>query len=660
MRIILLQRDETVQYAAAELHKYIVQMSRGSLLPQICPDVTASREDAIVLGLLEDLGRDTSDLFDSFIEDIIDVDITNGAGLIAGSNPRSILMGVYKYCHSAGCRFLRPGPDGDYIPQADLLNHSFRYRKKADYPYRGQCSEGAVSYEHMRDTVYWLPKVGMNMYMIEGIVPFSYMHKWYGHVGNTQLRQPGQVTDYDMLLDYVNLLERDIKRAGLQLHTLGHGWMFAGMGVKEGPPASMKTLPDWSEKHLALVNGKREIHNGLFYTQLCYSNPDTRKYMVDSLVDYIRRKPHVDFVHAWLADSKNNHCECPECVKMHPSEWYVQFLNELDEALEAIGSKTRIVFIMYVDTERPPVINKLKNPNRFVLLTAIGLHYDKGYACEPYTGAVPPFRRNDYHPPVPALRMKWHRDWKAHCDNIHSIIFEYRFYTDMYCDLGNMQIARETYRDMKSLDQTLGVQGCMNDQTHRMDMPTSLPEITMGQTLFDRDTDFEALRDAYFDGAFGRDGSCCREYLEELSRLLCPSNYRIGGKTGVEEATFGDMELKKRGWIGNPQVAEKAARIPAVIEAFLPVIRKNLSDATDPARLLSWQYLAYHAEICTRFSRILLAGGENRMEDARSHYFELEDYLSRHELEFHRGFDVFLFLRSMRFKLDLPNIDYYA
>lgn len=660
MRIILLQQDETVQYAAAELHKYIVQMSRGSLLPQICSDANASRENAIVLGLLEELGREASDLFDPFIEDIIDVDIINGVGLIAGSNPRSILMGVYKYCHSAGCRFLRPGPDGDYIPQADLLNHSFRYRKKADYPYRGQCSEGAVSYEHMRDTVYWLPKVGMNMYMIEGIVPFSYMHKWYGHVGNTQLRQPGQVTDYDMLLDYVNLLERDIKRAGLQLHTLGHGWLFSGMGIKEGPPSAVQTLPEAAKKHLAMLGGKREVNRAFFYTQLCYSNPETRKLMVDTLVDYIKRKPHVDFVHAWLGDSKNNHCECPECVKMHPSEWYVQFLNELDEALEAIGSKTRIVFIMYVDTERPPVINKLKNPNRFVLLTAIGLHYDKGYACEPYTGAVPPFRRNDYHPPVPALRMKWHRDWKAHCDNIHSIIFEYRFYTDMYCDLGNMQIARETYRDMKSLDQTLGVQGCMNDQTHRMDMPTSLPEITMGQTLFDRDTDFEALRDDYFDGAFGRDGSRCREYLEELSRLLCPSNYRIGGKTGVEEATFGDMELKKRGWIGNPQVAEKAARIPGVIEAFLPVIRKNLSDATDPAQLLSWQYLAYHAEICTRFSRILLAGGENRMEDARSHYFALEDYLSRHELEFHRGFDVFLFLRSMRFKLDLPNIDYYA
>jgi len=659
MKIILLQGCETVQYAAEELKKYVTAMSRGAIVPALCHDPEEDRTGAIVLGLLEALGRDTSDLSDPFIEDIIDVDITNGVGFIAGSNPRSILMGVYKYCHSAGCRFLRPGPDGDYVPQADLLNHSFRYRKKADYPFRGECSEGAVSYEHMRDTVYWLPKIGMNMYMIEGVVPYTYMHKWYGHVGNSLLRQKGQVTDYDMLLNYVNLLERDIKKAGLQLHTLGHGWMFSGMGVKEGPPASMKTLPDWSEKHLALVNGKREIHNGLFYTQLCYSNPDTRKYMVDSLMDYIRRKPHVDFVHAWLADSKNNHCECPECVKMHPSEWYVRFLNELDEALEAEGFDTRIVFIMYVETERPPVINKLKHPERFVLLTAIGLHYDTGYNIPEYTGEVPPFVRNQYKPPEASLRLKWHRDWKTHCGNIPSIIFEYRFYMDMYSDLGNMQIARETHRDMRSLDKTLGVQGCMDDQTHRLDLPTSLPMITMGETLFDKSTDFEQLADTYFTGAFGSDGQKCRDYLEALSRLLCPSNYRIGGRNGVEEATFGDMEIQKKGWIGNPEVAAKAAKIPGVIEAFLPVIRKNISDATDPARLLSWQYLQYHAEICTRFSRILRAGAEGRLEDARSHYSDLAQWLSLHEMEFHRGFDVFLFLRSIRFKLDLGNFDYY-
>jgi len=97
MKIILLQGCETVQYAAEELKKYVTAMSRGAIVPALCHDPEEDRTGAIVLGLLEALGRDTSDLSDPFIEDIIDVDITNGVGFIAGSNPRSSLMGVYKY-----------------------------------------------------------------------------------------------------------------------------------------------------------------------------------------------------------------------------------------------------------------------------------------------------------------------------------------------------------------------------------------------------------------------------------------------------------------------------------------------------------------------------------------------------------------------------------
>ena len=51
-------------------------------------------------------------------------------------------------------------------------------RKKADQPFRGQCIEGAVSYENVRDTIEWLPKVNANLFMIQQIVvlikfPFS-------------------------------------------------------------------------------------------------------------------------------------------------------------------------------------------------------------------------------------------------------------------------------------------------------------------------------------------------------------------------------------------------------------------------------------------------------------------------------------------------------
>lgn len=665
LKIVFKQADDTVLYAAQELKKYVLQMSRALIVPQLhaVEEVSiAEAEEGIVLGTLEELGLDCGDLEDAFIEDIIDISIENGHGYIAGSNPRSILMGVYKYCTSAGCRFIRPGADGDYVPKADLKNHSFCYRKKADYPFRGECCEGAISYEHMRDTVYWLPKIGMNMYMIEGLVPYTYMHKWYGHVSNPKLRPKGQVTDHQMLWDYVRLLEQDVKKTGLQLHTLGHGWMFKKQGITGGP-ASMQqaALTDEDKQYLALVKGKRDLYgNSAFFTHYCYSNPKARRVLIDNILEYIAEKPFVDFIHVWLADAVNNHCECEECQKRHPSDHYICLLNELDEALTEIGSKARLVFIGYTDTERPPQELTLKNPGRFVYLSAMGSHYEKGYkkVVEAPLGQIPEYRRNEYHPAPDTVRFHWKDQWKKLCGNIPNVIYEYRYYTDMYCDLGHMQLSRETYRDMKDLVD-VGFDGCMSDQTHRMYMPTALPMILMGEAQFDRSRSFEEIAVDYFAGAFGEEHEKCRDYLEKLSVLLCPSNFRVGGQTGVEEAGLGNTETRKLSWQNNPEVAEKAAQIPALLDAFLPVIEKRIGTEMDFARRLSWVYLKHHSEICRRFGAILLAGAQGDMELARERFVPLRDYLAEHELEFHNVFDLFLFIRAVSLKLELKIEGYY-
>ena len=89
------------------------------------------------------------------------------------------------------------------------------------------------------------------------------------------------------------------------------------------------------------------------------------------------------------------------------------------------------------------------------------------------------------------------------------------------------------------------------------------------------------------------------------------------------------------------------------------MINKNISVADNEAQRQSWVYLKYHAKICTLLSYVLLAGAENRSVDAQARYYEMEEYLSEHEMEFHNAFDVFLFLRTVRSKIDLPAIPYY-
>lgn len=665
MRISFISGNECTSYAAEELKKYIVAMSDGAILPEIVcieePKLPSERE--IVLGLLSELGLDQSGLDDPMVDDIIDVKIQNLTGYIAGSNPRSILMGVYRYCESAGVRYIRPGENGDYIPSADLLNHSFALRKKADYPFRGECCEGAIGYEHMRDTVYWLPKIGMNMYMIEGMVPYTYMHKWYGHVYNTKHRIPGQVTDYAMLEKYIGRLERDVKRAGLQLHTLGHGWMFEKLGIHHADEKTTKTLiaklTDEEKSLLALVDGERGLYgDSTFYTHFCYSNPAARKMLCDFMVEYAQKKPHVDFIHMWLADATNNQCECEECRKHEPSDWYVMMLNELDERLTEIGSDAKIVFIAYVDTIRPPKVLKLNNPRRFILLSAMGGFYEEGYKNEECTEEIPPYERNNFKSFSAPLRMRCHRDWKEICKGIPSFIYEYRYYVDMYCDLSQMRISYETSRDMKALTD-VSFNGCISDQTHRMYMPTSLPLITMGNTLFDKSTDFDNLKDDYFLSAFGENGLLVKEYLDKLSVLLSPSNFRVGGKGGVEEEGVGFVEARLRSWVNNPDVAKRAEEIPALLDSFIPTIKLNVSAAQDPAQRLSWIYLNYHAKIIRYHGKILQAGASNDLEGARAIFDELRDHISEHELEFHPVFDLFLYLRAIAQKIGVNMPGYY-
>ena len=128
MNIFISSTHETVLYAAEELKKYITAMSRGAVSPVIATEKADG--NTITLGTLEELSLDASDVTDAFLEDVIDIKVDALSGYIAGSNYRSVLMAVYKFCYSAGCRYIRPGENGDYIPHVDLTSHSFTYRKK--------------------------------------------------------------------------------------------------------------------------------------------------------------------------------------------------------------------------------------------------------------------------------------------------------------------------------------------------------------------------------------------------------------------------------------------------------------------------------------------------------------------------------------------------
>ena len=103
--------DETLEYAVSELSAYIQRMSNHTVIPTAQHKFEMPRENVegtIRLGLLSEFGLCEDGADDPYVDDVIDIDITGLTGYIAGSNIRSILLGVYRFLNSAGARWVRP------------------------------------------------------------------------------------------------------------------------------------------------------------------------------------------------------------------------------------------------------------------------------------------------------------------------------------------------------------------------------------------------------------------------------------------------------------------------------------------------------------------------------------------------------------------------
>ncbi len=206
----------TMDYAAKELKKYLDKVT-GTLgfakIKKMDALPAKAGEGEILLGFLSDFGLSTDEVEDPMLDDVIDVKIEKGTGYIAGSNERSILFGVYDYFKSMGCLWVRPGPMGEHIVSCDVMKHDFVYHKKADVRFRGECLEGSPSYEHIRATITFAPKVHMNLFMMENIVPYNYMSRWYRHSQSTFL--PNEDIGYEGCKGLIERLEKDLEMVGL-------------------------------------------------------------------------------------------------------------------------------------------------------------------------------------------------------------------------------------------------------------------------------------------------------------------------------------------------------------------------------------------------------------------------------------------------------------
>nr|MBQ4317941.1 hypothetical protein [Clostridia bacterium] len=208
--------NKTISYALDELFRCLKAMDSTLFVDtRTYEKIDSSRSDIIWVGL--DGSVEASE------DDAIRIDVKNGGGIITGSNERSVLIAVYRFMYELGCRWIRPGDDGEFIPArkltADDLNVAVS--EKPSYRHRAVCIEGAVSYEHVYNVINWIPKVGMNGYFVQFHIPACFFRRWYNH-DNSPYVPAAPVSDDDIAHIW-DRLEEEIVNRGLMYHAAGHG-----------------------------------------------------------------------------------------------------------------------------------------------------------------------------------------------------------------------------------------------------------------------------------------------------------------------------------------------------------------------------------------------------------------------------------------------------
>ncbi len=565
--------------------------------------------------------------------DEIRIDVKDGVGIISGSNERSVLIAVYRFMYELGCRFLRPGRDLEDIPKRSLegiLNVSVS--EKASYRHRGICTEGANSYEHIYNMIDWIPKVGMNGYFRQGCTASGFFTRFYN--ADNPYIPVNHVTKEECINMWASI-EDEIMKRGLDYHTAGHGWTNEPFGISSDlfGTFSNDNIPEEKKQLFALVDGKREIsYDNPLCTNLCYSRKDIRDTMTGAIVKYCKENPNVDFLHFWLADGPNKHCECEECQKLPPSDFYVMMLNELDEKLTAAGVDTKIVCLIYLDLLWKPEKMKVKNPDRFVLMFApIDRTYSTTFADfdEDEKVELTPYVRNklEFSSSVAenVARLKCWQDEQLSGD---SFDFDYHLMWDHYVDPGYYECARILHDDMVGLEK-IGLRGMVSCQGQRVAFPTGLPIYSMAKALWNKDSKFENVCEEYFTAAFGEDAKAVEEYMAKLSKLFCPSFTR-GEKPISHEEMIAQCKEAKR-----------------VVDDFcVSHIHKNAH------KNINWEHLTYHADYCRLYADVIVAYTKNDEAMIKEAIDAFDGYLLRVEPIIGDFFDMFnmRFLYTHQFK----------
>lgn len=616
---------ETVKFAFDELRRYLHRID-STLDVHLRAEKTY---DESVIGVIW-LGLDAS--FDKFLpkvadrryDDSIYIDVDGDSGIITGTNERSVLLAVYRLLRELGCVWHRPGEEGEKIPEKHLESLDLHIKETPTSRHRCIDFLGATSEEAHEALADWLPKVGMNSVFIEFETPHENYKAWYERENNPLLpSKPNSIKDswayYEAFLEC-------IKKRSLLLHSYGHGWTLYPLGVPMDEAFDLidaENIPEERKAMLAERDGVRKYaENKPMFTALCYSQKKIRDGMIEAYVEAVKKNRDVDFIHFWLSDGCNNHCECDSCRNTRPSDYYVEMLNEIDRRLTEDGIDTRVVFLIYVDLLWAPEKTKLVNPDRFIMMFApITRLFNESYA-EKHEGTVTePYNRNkNIWPDTPHKNLMYLEEWRKTFSG-ETFVFDYHLIWNHFKDMGYAHISEILARDIDAYDDC-GLSGLLSAQVTRAHFPTNLPMYTMARKLWNKNEDYDKISREYYREAFGQDWAKAKNYCEKISNAFSVIySFDAGSR---------DLDKEKKLLTNVRSAIEQLMRGEVRCDGFDEQVH--------------WYALGVHAEIVERLAEALDALYNKKIERAEDLLGEAFLMAQESEKTLGRSFDVKTFV----------------
>lgn len=617
--IYLASHSETTKFAAAEFKRLMKKADTKASVT-----ITENESEAsLIIGLSDKLP--TPKVCDPTLDDAISINVSGMKGYITASNERAVLMAVYRFFREAGAiAYVRPGRDGERVYPTDFSSVSVKLEESAAMRYRGFCFEGSAGYEHFVDLIDFAPKMGMNVIFTQLWRPTFAFNRWYGNEKSPAYVPAGidEATEERLVAEY----DKEIKRRGLNHHRMGHGWIPSVLGEKSGlwhGVSRPDLLREEDRPLVAEIGGERKLFNGsAIDTCFCYGNPEARRRIVCEVVEYAREHTDVDTLHFWLADQPNNQCECELCRDTLPSDFYVDMLNDLDDALTREGIKTRIVFLAYLELLWTPKRARIKNPDRFMLIFApIRRPYERPLTAQ-FEGKIPKFERNKWVNSCQNFSVLNHlKDWQEQFPG-ECILFDYHLMWDSYNDITGEKTGKMLGLDMAELPKSK-LLGNISCQGVRMGILGALPMRLMADALWSGKSAGEEEADAFYRDAYGEDCKACREIISRLLTVLDPDMLR--GVTKMPK-NYPDM----------------AKEVKAAIKNFSPILAKHRDDEDFSLRV-SYIYLSEMLRLADLLIDFLTAASLGDEDEGKRCWARVLSAIGEIEALYPKALDAFEF-----------------